>query len=172
MGSGEGTKKKRAYASRCRILACTIYHIVDISLGRSATVGLAKDKDLELVITSQDSSSSHSAEDISASTLEEGLVTLLGDDLLEGIGRRLVLDSLAGGHHNSSADGVEGVGGKTRQVGDTKAKDERGDERALQGIRQQGLDRVIQSKVTIEQWRISVSPLSINFFFQNEYRPS
>lgn len=58
--------------------------------------GLAEHEKLDLVVDGEHTSSGNTTEDVGASTLEERLDTLLGDDLLEGIDGRLVLDGLGG----------------------------------------------------------------------------
>jgi len=116
-------------------------------LSGTARVGLAEEDDLELIVTRQDTSTSDGTEDVGTSTLEEGLVTLLVDDLLEGIERGRVLDGLTRGHHHSSADGINGVGGETSQVGDTESENEGGEERSLELSGQQGLDGIVKTEV-------------------------
>lgn len=63
-------------------------------LTRSTLVGLSEHEKLNLVIDGQYTSSGNTTEDVSSSPLEERLDTLLGDDLLEGVERRVVLDGL------------------------------------------------------------------------------
>lgn len=55
---------------------------------------LSEEEELDLVVDGKDTSASNTTKDVSTSTLEEGLGTLLGDDLPEGIGRGAVLDGL------------------------------------------------------------------------------
>src|SRR5690348_7241199 len=88
--------------------------------------GLAEHEDLELVIDGQDTSTGNTTENVGTGTLEERLDTLLGNDLLESIKGRLVLDGLTGGHHHATADSVKRVRGDTGTGGDAPAESERG----------------------------------------------
>lgn len=101
-------------------------------LATTGSILLAKDNHLELVIHSKDTSTRNSTKDVGASTLEEGLGTLLRQDLLESIQGALVLDGLSRGHHHPSADSVNGVRCKTRTVGDQPTKSKAGKEVVLQ----------------------------------------
>lgn len=116
-------------------------------LSGSTGVGLAEEDDLELIVSGQDTGTSDGSQHICSGALEEGLVALLLDDLVEGIEGRLVLDGLTGGHHHSSADGIDGVGSKTSQVGNTESENEGGKERALEGLGQQGLNGIVKTEV-------------------------
>lgn len=55
---------------------------------------LSEEEELSLVVDGQDTSTSDTTEDVSTSTLEERLGTLLGDNLAGGIHGRAVLDGL------------------------------------------------------------------------------
>lgn len=55
---------------------------------------LSEEEELGLVVDGQDTSTSDTTEDVSTSTLEERLGTLLGDNLAGGIHGRAVLDGL------------------------------------------------------------------------------
>lgn len=55
---------------------------------------LAEHEQLHLVVDGQHTSTGDTTKDVGTGTLEERLDTLLGDDLLEGIDGRLVLDGL------------------------------------------------------------------------------
>jgi len=118
-------------------------------LSGTARVGLAEEDDLELIVTRQDTGTSDGTENVGTSTLEEGLVTLLVDDLLEGIERGLVLDGLTRGHHHATTDGIDGVRSETSQVGDTESENERSNERTLKRTRQQRLDGIVETKVPV-----------------------
>lgn len=110
--------------------------------------GLAEHEDLELVIDGQDTSTGDTTEDVGTGTLEERLDTLLADDLLEGIERGLVLDSLTGGHHHATTDGIKGVRGDTGTGGDAPTKGERGKEVVLEVTdKEDGLDGVVHAEV-------------------------
>lgn len=110
--------------------------------------GLAEDKDLELIVDGEHTGTGNTTEDVGTGTLEEGLGALLGDDLGEGIERRLVLDGLTRGHHHAAADSVKGVRGDTGTSGDQPAESERSEEVVgeLAG-EDDGLDRVVHAEV-------------------------
>ena len=63
-------------------------------LTRSTLVGLAEHEELDLVVDRQHTGTGNTTEDISTSSLEEGLDTLGGNDGPEGVQRRVVLDGL------------------------------------------------------------------------------
>lgn len=67
---------------------------VDIWGARRLFEFLAEHEQLHLVVDGQHTSTGNTTEDVGTGTLEERLDTLLGDDLLEGIDGRLVLDGL------------------------------------------------------------------------------
>jgi hypothetical protein len=102
------------------------------SLATTRPVLLAEDNHLELVVPSKDTSTSYSAEDVCASTLEEGLGTLLCDNLLESVQGAVVLDGLTRCHHHATANSVNGVGGKASTNGYTPPEQEAGQEVILQ----------------------------------------
>lgn len=110
--------------------------------------GLAEEEDLELVVDREHTSTGDTTEDVGTGTLEERLNTLLGDDLLGGIERVLVLDGLTRRHHHPAADGVEGVRGDTGTGGDAPTEDERGEEVVLERAGEDDrLDRVVHTEV-------------------------
>lgn len=110
--------------------------------------GLAEKQDLELIIDGQHTGTGNTTQDVGTSTLEQGLDALLGDDLLEGVEGRGVLDGLTGGHHHAPADSVEGVRGDTGTGGDGPTKSERGKEVALEGTDEDDrLDGVVHAEV-------------------------
>lgn len=90
--------------------------------------GLSEEEELELIVDGQHTSTGDTTQDVGASTLEQGLDTLLGDDLLEGIEGRSILDGLARGHHHAPTDGVERVRSNTGTSGDSPTEEERGEE--------------------------------------------
>jgi len=63
-------------------------------LTRSSLELLAEHDQLDLIVDGQDTSTGNTTEDVGTSSLEEGLDTLLGDDLASSIEGRLVLDGL------------------------------------------------------------------------------
>ena len=77
---------------------------------------------LNLVVEDEDEGATGTSEDVGEATLEEGLEsTLVGVDLLEAVDGaivELVLTSLAGSHHESTSDGIKGVGDNTSRDGD------------------------------------------------------
>ena len=117
--------------------------------GRNSLLeGLAEDKDLELIVDREHTSTGNTTEDVGTGTLEERLDTLLGNNLLEGIEGALVLDGLARGHHHAAADGVKGVRGNTGTSGDAPAESERGEEVVGEvADKNDGLDGVVETEV-------------------------
>jgi len=118
------------------------------NLAGAALEGLAEEQDLELIVDGEHTSTGNTTEDVGTGTLEEGLNTLVGDDLSEGIERALVLDGLAGSHHHATTDSVERVRGDTGGGGDAPAESERGKEVGLEGAGEEdGLDGVVHAEV-------------------------
>lgn len=118
------------------------------NLAGAALEGLAEHQDLELVVDGQHTSTGDTTEDVGTGTLEEGLDTLLGNDLLEGIERALVLDGLTRGHHHAAADGVKRVRGDTGTSGDAPTEEERGEEVVGERTDEDDrLDRVVHAEV-------------------------
>jgi hypothetical protein len=117
-------------------------------LTRSTLELLAEHDELGLVVDGEHTGTGNTTENVGTSTLEERLDTLGGNDLAGGIHGTLVLDGLTRGHHHTTADGVERVGGDTGTGGDGPTKSERGQEVALEGTGQKdGLDRVVHTEV-------------------------
>lgn len=109
---------------------------------------LAEKEHLGLVVDGQDTSTGNTTEDVSTGTLEEGLDTLLGDDLAGSIHGGGVLDGLTGGHHHAAANGVKRVRGNTGTGGDGPAEQEGGEERALKRTdKENGLDGIVHAEV-------------------------
>jgi hypothetical protein len=103
---------------------------------------------LELVETRKDTSTSYATENVSSSTVEERLDTLLGDDLLGTVPRGLVLNSLTRGHHHTTTNSVEGVRGQTGSDGDQPTESERGQEAVLQVTGEKdGLEGIVETEV-------------------------
>jgi len=110
--------------------------------------GLAEHQDLQLIVDGEHTSTSNTTQDVSTRTLEQGADTLLGDDLATGIEGRLVLDGLTRGHHHTTTDGIQRVGGDTGTSCDGPAEHEGGQEVTLERADQDdGLERVVHSKV-------------------------
>lgn len=117
-------------------------------LAGSTLEGLSEEEELELIVDGQHTSTGDTTENVGTSTLEQGLDTLLGDDLLEGIEGRVVLDGLTRGHHHAPTDGVERVRSDTGTSGDSPTKSERGKEVTLKGTDQNNrLDRIVHAEV-------------------------
>jgi hypothetical protein len=110
--------------------------------------GLSEEEELELVIDGQHTSTGDTTQDVGASTLEQGLDTLLGDDLLEGIEGRRVLDGLTRGHHHTPTDSVKRVRSDTGTSGDSPTEEERGEEVVGEGTGEQDrLQGVVHAEV-------------------------
>ena len=128
---------------------------------------LSEHDELDLVIDGQDTSSGNTTENVGTGTLEERLDTLLGNNLLEGMVGRLVLDGLTTkikwseigqlryigsgnlrGHHHTTTDGIKRVRGNTGTSGDTPTESERGQEVALKvSDEDDWLDGVVHTEV-------------------------
>ena len=109
---------------------------------------LAEEDKLDLVVDGQDTSTGDTTEDVGTGTLEQGLGTLLGDDLAGSIQGGLVLDGLTRGHHHATTDSVQRVGSNTSSSGNSPAEQEGSEERALKRTNQEnGLDRVVHAEV-------------------------
>lgn len=110
--------------------------------------GLSEEEELELIVDGQHTSTGDTTEDVGTSTLEEGLDTLLGDDLAESIEGRGVLDGLTRGHHHTPTDGVERVRGNTGTGGDSPTEEERGKEVVGEGTGEEDrLQGVVHAEV-------------------------
>ena len=99
----------------------------------TSRVDLAEHDLLELVVERQHTSTSNTTENVGTSTLEEGLGTLLGDDLRASIEHGLVVDSSTGSHHHTTTDGIQWVRSQTSTNGNTPSETERGKEGPLEG---------------------------------------
>jgi len=109
---------------------------------------LAEEDELDLVVDGQDTSTGDTTEDVGTSTLEQGLDTLLGDNLAGSVHGGRVLDGLTRGHHHTTTDGVQRVGGDTGSGGDGPAEQEGSKEVTLKGTNQEnGLKRVVHAEV-------------------------
>merc|ERR1712012_1463564 len=78
---------------------------------------------LELVEASQDTSASHSSQDVGSGSLHQRHESLVLQDLNSAVNGSLVLDSTSRGHHHSS-DCVNGVGHKSSSDGHSPSKKE------------------------------------------------
>lgn len=117
-------------------------------LARSTLEGLAEHEDLELVVDGQDTSTGNTTENVGTSTVEQGLDTVLGNDLAGSIEGVLVLDGLTRSHHHATTDGVKRVGSDTGTSGDTPAEEERGKEVVGQVTSEEdGLEGVVHAEV-------------------------
>jgi hypothetical protein len=127
---------------------------------------LSEKEELGLIVDGQHTSTGDTTENVGTSTLEERLDTLSGDDLLESIEGRLVLDGLdkwlvsciegrgifgtylSGGHHHTTTDGIERVRGNTGTSGDSPTESEGSKEVTLKGTDEEDrLDGIVQSEV-------------------------
>ncbi len=120
----------------------------DGHLAGTTLEGLAEHEDLELIIDGEHTGTGDTTEDVGTSTLEQGLDTLLGNNLLEGIDGALVLDGLTRGHHHATTDGIKGVRGDTGTSGDAPTEEERGEEVVGEGTDEDDrLDGVVHAEV-------------------------
>lgn len=114
----------------------------------TALEGLSEEKDLELIVDGEHTSTGDTTENVGTSTLEERLDTLLGDDLAGSIQGTVVLDGLARGHHHTTSDSVKRVRGDTGTGGNTPTEGEGGKEVVGKGTDQDDrLDRVVHTEV-------------------------
>jgi hypothetical protein len=110
--------------------------------------GLSEKDQLHLIVDGQDTGTGNTTEDVSTSTLEERLNSLLGNDLLSGIEGSLVLDGLTRGHHHATTDSVQRVRSDTSTSGDGPSKSERSKEVTLKRAdKENGLDGIVHSEV-------------------------
>merc|ERR1719411_1805244 len=101
---------------------------------------------LELVKSSQDTSSGDSSQDVGSSSLHQGHESLVPENLGEAIQRSLVLDSTSGGHHHTPSDGVDGVGHQTSGNCDSPTQEE-GQSHSSISAEKHGLECVVESEV-------------------------
>ena len=101
-----------------------------------------------MIVDGEHTGTGDTTEDVGSGTLEQGLDTLLGDDLATSVEGRLVLDGLTRGHHHATTDGVQGVGGDTGTGGDGPSEGEGGGEVTLERADQEdGLQGVVHAEV-------------------------
>ncbi|CAL9769403.1 unnamed protein product [Musa acuminata subsp. burmannicoides] len=106
----------------------------DASLSTTRAVFLPKDNQLQLVVASKHTGTSYSTEDVCTSTLEQGLGSLVLQNLGESVQRALVLDSFSGGHHHSSPYRVNRIRCKASSVGDQPTQSKARKETILQSV--------------------------------------
>jgi len=128
-----------------KILLCNRFGLM--SLTASITEFLSEDEDLQLIITSQDTSTGNGTENIGTSTLEEGFNTFLFDDHIEGLEGARVLNSLSRGHHHTTTDSINGIRSKTSTNGDTPSEHEVGKEVIFKISGEDGLDGIVHTEI-------------------------
>mmetsp|Transcript_599 Transcript_599/g.1518 ORF Transcript_599/g.1518 Transcript_599/m.1518 type:complete len:355 (-) Transcript_599:64-1128(-) len=102
---------------------------------------LRVERRLDLVVHDEHERAADATEDVGEGTLEEGAGALVGVNLDERVDGAVVELLAARGHHEATANGVEGVGEDARRVGGDLRDDKLGDdggvlgeERTLAGI--------------------------------------
>merc|ERR1712183_423338 len=80
---------------------------------------------LELVETSEHTSTSNTSEDIGTSSLHHGHEAFILQDLGSAVNGALVFDSTTGGHHHTPPNSINWVGHKSSSDSHTPAKEER-----------------------------------------------
>merc|ERR1719342_1399349 len=101
---------------------------------------------LELVKSSKDTSSSHSSQDVSSSSLHQGHESLVLEDLSEAIQRSIVLDSATRCHHHASSDGINGVRHEPSRDSYSPTKEEGKSDSSIL-TKDDGLESVVEAKV-------------------------
>ena len=101
---------------------------------------------LELVETSEDTSTSNTTEDVGTSSLHHGHESFVLEDVDCAVHGALVFDSLARGHHHTTTNGVNGVGHEASSDSDSPTKQEREEHRCVFS-QQDGLDGVVETEV-------------------------
>jgi len=104
---------------------------------------------LDLVVEDKHESTTSTSDDVGKATLEEGLTTLVGVDLLDAIDSACVEEiSTSGLHHESSSDGIEGIGSDTSGDGNSLSEGPHGEDVSLLGVREEdGLTGIEGSEV-------------------------
>lgn len=134
-----------AFAMHVKSKRCKLRASLELSLDALLTSAEVDVPLLEEIEAREHTSASNTTENVSTSTLEERANTLLGEDLGEGVDGAAVLGALTRGHHHAATHGINGVGGETRESGDTPAEDEVGQE--VGATRKDGLDGVVETEV-------------------------
>jgi len=103
---------------------------------------------LHFVVENQDKGSTSTSEDVGESTLEESLTTFLAVDLGEAVKSTLVEDFLLTRlHHQSSSDGIEGIGDETGDSGDDLGNDELVEDGGLGVSQKSSLGSIVTTEV-------------------------
>merc|ERR1719430_2442407 len=79
---------------------------------------------LELVETSEHTSTGNTSQDVGTSSLHHGHEAFVSQDLSAAVNRALVLDAATGGHHHTSPDSINGVGHQTSSNSHSPAEEE------------------------------------------------
>jgi len=101
---------------------------------------------LDDIETRKNTSSSDASKDVSASTLHKGHESFVLDDLEAAVKGGFVENTGSGGHHHSTSDGIDGVGGEARDDGDGPSEEE-GDEEGSVRSEEHGLDCIVKTEV-------------------------
>jgi len=103
---------------------------------------------LHFVVHDQDKGSTSTSEDVGESSLEEGLTTFILVDLGEAVKSAVVKDFLSTRlHHQSSSNGIEGIGKETRKRSNDLGDEELEEDGGL-GVRQEGsLGSIVTTEV-------------------------
>merc|ERR1719427_1262854 len=101
---------------------------------------------LELIESSQHTSSGNSSKNVRSGPLHQGHKSLILAHLHKAVHGSLVLNSTSGGHHHAPPHGVDGVGHESSSDGDSPSKEERD---ANSGISSQKewLEGVVETEV-------------------------
>jgi len=118
---------------------------IRLGLGSVVSVAPLEVVDLAVIESDQDKSAAEAAENVGASSLEESLGTLVGQNLAEAVDGSGVLAGVASrGHHHTTTDGIQRVGDEAGNDGDSVSNGELGVE---VGALNEGLGSVVQSEV-------------------------
>ena len=104
-----------------------------MELTLTSRVDLAEHDLLEFVVEGQHTSTSNTTENVSTSTLEEGLGALLGNNLGTGIEHGLIVNRSTRSHHHTTTDGIQWVRSQSSTDGNTPSETEGGEEGTLEG---------------------------------------
>jgi len=103
-----------------------------VKQAHTSRVDLAEHDLLKLVVEGQHTSTSDTTENVGTSALEEGLGTLLGNDLRASVEHGLIVNGSTRSHHHTTTDGIQWVRGQTSTNGNTPSETERGKEGTLE----------------------------------------
>ena len=101
---------------------------------------------LELVKSSQHTSSGNTSQDVGSSSLHQGHESLVPENLLEAVEGTLVLGSASRCHHHTPSDSVNGVGHESSSDGDTPTQEEGQGDSSISS-QDQRLQSVVETKV-------------------------